>query len=480
MIYLDPFKSRPWAEPTVRMYEGETRERSDAWENVLTGYGTARDKTTASCFGMVPLINDVELEALFYNSSIAAKAVEKPVDALFRAGFDLEGDDEKGRLLEWLKSVALPRYKWAAKMGRNFGGSILWLGTSDPDPSLPWAQDKPILFFEELDRRFVTPWSFYRDPTSAKYGEVEKYLVADPLVGRSVLLHETRVIRFEGVKADKRTRLNFLKGWGFSILQRSYEDLRSAGVSFRALENLLSDASQAVLKIKNLNAKLSTDRDETIRRLRILDQQRSSGRAIALDADGESFERSPTPFAGIPDTMDRVMIMIAASFDMPVSVMFGKQPSGLQATGDAELEGWYNSIRELGDMYLPSLQVLARLGAITLGMSPDAVKLTFCNPAQANAVEEATVYKTQAEADQIYITNGVVLAEEVAMSRFGPDNDAGLTIDMTAREKSLKLELENMANPPEVQPNEQDPNAKPGQKAPGDGAAPVPGSSPGA
>lgn len=443
--------------------------RKDSWENPTTGSGTARDKVMAGAFYPGYLLTDVELDALYYHNALAAKKVDKLVDATFRAGFKLEGDNEENALEKWCKSKAVPILKHADKLARCYGGSAIWVGTGE-DPKTPLNELRIPNFFMVIDRRHLAVHEYYSDAKSPKFGQPMTYQMSDPLGGFSVIIHETRLLRFDGIEVDRRTR-HLLKGWSYSVLQRPYDELRAAGQSFQALDNLLVDASQAVYKIKDLHMKLATDKENIHTRLQLLDAQRFSGKGIAIDADSEDFERKQTPFSGLADLSDRVMIRVAAAFDMPVSELFGDQPSGLQATGEADQASWHNSIREHAEYLQNHVTIMARLGAMLLGMNPDDVEVTWNNPAQPTAKEQADQEKIQAERDKIYLDSGVWLPEEVAIARVG---SGGVEIDVDARKAALELSLEALTNPPEP---EMDPNAqatKPVPKKSGSGQAPKP------
>ena len=72
------------------------------------------------------------------------------------------------------------------------------------------------------------------------------------------------------------------------MLQRVYAEIQAAR-AFAASGVLLQEASQGVLKIKDLMSMMASDTDDTMkRRLDLLDQGRSVARALLLDADGEA------------------------------------------------------------------------------------------------------------------------------------------------------------------------------------------------
>jgi hypothetical protein len=251
----------------------------------------------------------------------------------------------------------------------------------------------------------------------------------------------------------------------------------------------MSDASQAVFKIKGLLASLASPNGQATMqtRMELIDMARSVARAIVLDADhGEEFHREPTSFAGMSDILDRGMMRVSAAADVPVSLLFGRSVAGLNATGEGDYRGFYDSIESERTQDLePVLRrlitwVLSAKDGPVSGEIPD-FEIIFGSLWQPSAAEQATVEKTYAERDAIMVSNGVWLPEEVALSRARGDYNSPVEIDQEMRETMLEREKELAEDPPEPPPPPQVPNAPntppvPGQAPPGAGQnAAVPG-----
>lgn len=93
--------------------------------------------------------------------------------------------------------------------------------------------------------------------------------------------------------------------------------------------------------------------------------------SIQVLGENDSYETHPYAFGGLGETYDRIMMDVAGAAEMPVTKLFGRSPAGMDATGDGDLQNYYDAIEEkqeaelrpIYDKLLPVLFVSA-LGAI--------------------------------------------------------------------------------------------------------------------
>jgi len=430
----------------------------DGFVNELMGIGTDRDKIAAGFFAAEMPLSDTELSAAFYHNDIARKIVAKLPEEMFRRGWDLEGEEKTEELEQIgtdlrLEGALFKALVWA----RLFGGAAVILGVDDG--GMPWEplvveRSRGVKFLNVIDRRRLTAWATYQNPLEPKYGEISHYLVQPDLFGRapndnsaapSAIIHESRLIRFDGdelIDLQQRTRLN---GWSFSTLQAPYRIVQQFATAFEAAGFLISDASQGVFKMQGLIDMIAGGEEGTLQtRMALVDMMRHAGRAVMLDAEGEDFTRVSTPLSGVPELLDRLMLRLASAADMPVSILFGREPAGLNATGDADTRAWYATVASKQEKILePAIKRFYEVA--TAG----AKKIDVCfKPLwEPTDKEKAEIEKLEADTDKVRIDSGVVFAEQVALERYG-DIPIEETIDTAALEKSLKAEYELAAEGP--------------------------------
>lgn len=429
--------------------------RLDGWENPYMGYGTWRDKTTYGTHHLSALLHDEVISSLFYTDDIAAKIVEKRPEEAFRRGYTI-ADREDQKRAEELRRKATEldvdvKFQEAWTWARCFGGSVVIIGAEGGQSSTPLdpANARDVRFLNVLDRRFVTVESTYKDPFEPNYGQPEMYLVmgANGSVSR---IHESRTIRFEGVRTDIRKRIE-LAGWGYSVLQRPYEVIRQFATSFAAAGVLTADASQAVFKMKGLMQMIASGEKERLQtRMQLVDMSRSAARAVLLDTDGEEFNRIATSFQGLPEMLDRFAMRLAASIDMPVTLLMGRSPAGENATGASDFKHWYDSIAsEQAKSMTPKLLRLYNI--LARGAAPN-LSIKWLPLQEPTEKERAEIDKIKTDTRSVEIRDGVLFAEEVALAKYGKNSNGEIEIDENVRRKSLESEKELALNPPPESP----------------------------
>ena len=464
--------------------------RSATFQNQVTGIGTARDKTTHGAYWAPWRISDAELLAMYNGNDLAAKIVDAPVDEMFRNGWEVRSRDIDDDSLKTLDDKASELrvnelLNEATGWGRLFGGAMNILGCEDgrnPDEELNEQGIKTFHYVNVVDRRFIWVQRYYSDMLSPKYGLPEIYLITNvvshggmygttnPPPGirlAAVSIHESRCIRFDGAKTDVLTRQQ-LAGWTWSVLQRCYDVLRRFDGAFDSVGNLLADASQGVMKIKNLVEMIAQNqKTQVVSRMQLTDFMRSSVRAMMVDADGEDFTRVATPFGGIPEILDRYMMRVAAAAGaagapMPVTRLFGRSAAGLNATGESDERMWLSGIRskqtnELGPKIKRVYKLMSLAKDSKVRKSKDAKNPTpefqvafrpLWEPTQQESADRSLKI---AQRNHILIDDGVVTPEQAALGMFGSGEISDwIDVDVDALQKTIdgSVKFDPYANQP--------------------------------
>ena len=74
-------------------------------------------------------------------------------------------------------------------------------------------------------------------------------------------------------------------------------------------------------------------------RANILNLSKSSLNTMIIDSE-ESYEKITTNISGISDIVDRFMLALSAVSGIPITLLFGRSPSGLNATGEADIRNF--------------------------------------------------------------------------------------------------------------------------------------------
>lgn len=370
-----------------------------------------------------------------------------------KLGTGTGADTEKAK--EWAKGLAKKikqlkvrkHLRRCAEYRKAYGGAAMLLGLNDgEDPTMPvdLAKLQSVDWIAVLRPREVMVSSYYRDPLKENFGEPKFYWVQretkGSVVAPRVKVHASRMVRFDGVSTSERTRA-MNNGWGDSIFTRLYPILADFQGGWAASSALLQDFAQAVFKMKGL-AELLLLKDGgkvMLERAKAIDLSRSVARAMMID-ETEEFERKTTPITGLAELLDRWCNLLAAAADVPVTILMGEAPAGLNATGESDLRSWYDSLAaEREEEYEAPLEILLRYVFLsangpTDGTEPAEWSIGWKPLYQLTELQEAERNAKQAEADKTYIDATVITPEEVAISRFsGPKYSMRTVLDQEAR-----------------------------------------------
>lgn len=454
--------------------------RADGFFNNLTGLGTSRDKAQFTRFTRNRRLSHEELDALFSDDDMAARVCEVVPDEELRQGYNVVVDPNENDDVEIGPDIAAQvgvdvkaaataiglqgKIIEARTWGRVFGGGIIMIGADDGatkdtmDQPLNLEAIKSVDHLNVLDRRYVHPLKFYSDPMEAKVGLPMTYLVT-PQAATDVdsafsmdgtfEVHESRMVIFGGVRTTIRTKQSH-SGWDQSLLQRMQTIITQFGSSWDSLAHVLQDAAQGVYTMEGYIDALASDDTATImKRLDMLDMSRSAVRAVVLDAGdgdspGEKFERLQYNWSGIDQPYTLLMLRLASAARMPVTVLMGQSPAGMNATGESDIQWFYDVIASTQENVIqPAIEYILRLIMLsqsgpTSGAEPDSWTVTFPSLWQPTPVELAAIELSHAQADQIYHTIGAASTDEIAVSRFSEGGfEKTLTVNLEERRANL-------------------------------------------
>lgn len=410
--------------------------RTDGFFNAFLGYGTRRrDPFTHTHFRSNRAGNIEsrwrEYEDIFTYNGIAQKIIKIPANDAVRAGFTLrDGDSELEQnkavqsILEDLnfQSVFAKALCW----DRLYGGAAVLMLIDDGGELQDPLNENNINGIRKMvvyDAQDVTPEYEYQDPNSPLYGKPETYTIVG-YNGGAFSVHESRLLIFDGSIISNRERRH-RNGWGGSIMEQVQDNLirfvSSQEFALMAMERM----SQSVLKLSGMGNVLSTDEGEKIiqKRLQLIDMARGMMNTIALDTDDE-YNIETITMSGLCEMIDKFETALSAASDIPITVLMGQSPGGLDATGDSDLENYYNMVDRIRQRKLkPKINRLLHLMTLSKDMPltlPDEYTIQFGKLWSLSAKEEADTKVSEAEARARdaataaqYVSIGALDAQEV-------------------------------------------------------------------
>jgi uncharacterized protein len=412
--------------------------RADGWYNALAGFGKSFDKSNKTYFGSFYFMDRNQLSRMYVGDGLGRKIIDCIADDMTREWVEikLENKDDKDLLETTLKKLKVEVYfNEALKWERLFGGSIIVIGAMDGKPlDYPMLLERvqSIEWLKVVDQWDIdlpsSEWD--RDPTSPTYGQILRYMCQFRVSGTGridrLLVHNSRVLPFYGenipkslVMGDQRTRY-----WGASVLQAVWEWVANFGGAYQGIVNILFEFIIGKYKFSNLDDMLAAGNEQVLMdRMSAIQMSKSVINAVMLGTD-EDYIRDSANVSGLPDLIDRMMMMVAGVVNIPVTKLFGRSAAGMNSTGEGDIENYYSIVRGKQKTDLqPNLNKFLLLLAQVLGIE-DIPTFTFNPLRQLTAKEEAELesakaqaYLNQANGDAVYLDRQVLSPEEVALER---------------------------------------------------------------
>jgi phage-related protein (TIGR01555 family) len=417
--------------------------RADGWANVFTGMGIRnRDKTVATKAAPAQLISTQEATSVYVGGGLGRRIVDLPAETMTREWLEVETEDKEtgkaitARLDELNAKEAITN---AVRWSRLYGGALVIIGFDDGAESLAEplneATIRNVTFLHTFDRTEVNHNAtvLYREPTSPRYGLPEIYTI-NPAGGSMFTVHESRVLRFEGDPLPRQAwREN--QCWGASVLQSCIDALKQTGTGYHAALTIMTEFILGVLTVKDLGDLIQSDsgNEALMSRLNILDMSKSNLNTIVVDVD-EKFERQSATVTGMADLMDRFIRHLSAVSGIPVNVLMGQSPAGLNATGDSDIRNWYDCIKaEQEDRILPAANKLVRFLLIskegpTRGKEPADWRVVFRPLWQMTAKECAEIDKIKTESAVLLVESAIADVDE-ARKMFTADGAGRIVLE---------------------------------------------------
>ncbi len=408
--------------------------RLDGWGNVLTGMGILnRDRSTATKPSGYLFLDQATLDNIYAGDGLGRIIIDAVAENMTREWIEVDTGDTKdseaitARLEEIeAKSAITDLLRWS----RLYGGAIAVLGVDDGgqlSEPVNEAALRSVNFIQVYDRHEVslTSMQFYNDPTQPKYGKPQFYTV-QPSSGSPFEVHESRVLRLDGDPLPRRLWQNN-NYWGASVLQTCYTQLRDVATSHHAGVTIMQEFILSILKMKNLADMIGSGQESLVlQRLNILDLSKGLSNTVTID-EGEELTRVSATVSGLPDLIDRVVQHLSAVCRIPVTVLMGKAPAGLNATGDSDIRNWYDALAsEQQDRLHPIMSRLVKLLLLsstgpTGGKEPEDWRVKFRPLWQQSDGEKAATRKSIAEVDALMVDRGVLDPDEVRQNRYRPE-----------------------------------------------------------
>ena len=347
----------------------------------------------------------------YYKAWEARKIIDIPVDDAMRKPFELKGldaNDTKILMDAYEKLNGDRQFRRAQKQKRLLGGCILLPLVADGSKywSLPLNLQNVqpgrgnFKALNLVDIQKITQLNLSNDPFLLDYDKPTSYSIngQDVHISRCIVFDGDPLLSMSSTNIYQLGRIN-PSGFNESVLTPIYDLLVRVTGSQQGAYHLINMASVLLAKVESLKD-LSATNSKVMATLQQLMYNISIFNAGILEGKGVDITQHSATFGSVPELLMMFLQILSASCDIPATRFLGQAPGGLNATGESDLENYYNMIDSYQRMELkPRLrQLFDIIGCCQWGYEAwqtKKAKLDFNFPALWNLSEKEEAEKNE-------------------------------------------------------------------------------------
>lgn len=170
--------------------------------------------------------------------------------------------------------------------------------------------------------------------------------------------------------------------WGESELEAIYSEVVKRDNVSGNIAALTFRANINYMETEGMDQLLGTANTEMQRRFYNLMAAQSimeSNFGTRIINKGDAIHNTQYTFTGLSDVYDRIMMDVAGAARTPVTKLFGRSPSGLNATGESDMQNYYDYIDGLRETELRGIieRLLPVMAFSAWGEMPEDMEVTF-------------------------------------------------------------------------------------------------------
>ncbi len=392
-------------------------QANDGFANIAKGIGGKKDtlQNTSYVRSTLNLDKNYELaEELYLYNWLVGNIADIPANEVTREWCEITStqSEQIKKIKKLFKKLKLKqKIKQAHAYADLFGGCALYMVVNDG-----FHQDKPLNLktikqgsFKKL--RILEPSHLIPVITSTSEPEYYRLFAVN---GETLTIHRSRLLIFKGIELTQNKKIEY-NYWGGSKVQRSIEPIIASDTAINAIVNMLTETNVNVYKLDGLTELAIDDADEdAIKRIQIIDTMKSYLNALVLDSK-DDFVKRTNDFKDLHQIDNASLIRVTGSAEIPATLLFGKSPDGMNATGASDFQNFYNRIKRIQtDKIEPMLETLIMVASYSENQSDLLDCEIIWKPlVQETKKEIADREKVEADKDKVYIDAGVLTKEEV-------------------------------------------------------------------
>ena len=355
------------------------------------------------------------------------------------------GDDDKTDKIKALEEAMKfhklqEKFTLLALLDGFFGRAHLYIDTGDTDDrdllKLPLPVDPRMIVKGGLKGlRVVEPMWCYPNAYNAQDPLKESFYLPQTWWVMGKEIHRTRLLPFINREMPDMMKPAYsFAGLSLSQMAKPYVDnwLRTR----QSVSDLIHSFSTPVLQT-HMGAVLNGGATANLKmRAALFNYMRDNNNLMVIDKTTEDFKNVSAPLGALDHLQAQSQEHMASAVGIPLVVLLGISPSGLNATSEGELQVWAQFIHAAqGSFFDANLTTILNILQLHLfGEIDPAITHAWEPLRELSEEEESTAEKTQADIDAVYINAGVLSPDEIRQRLAGEADSPyqGLDLDSPA------------------------------------------------
>ncbi|WP_205510324.1 phage portal protein [Paenibacillus elgii] len=245
--------------------------------------------------------------------------------------------------------------------------------------------------------------------------------------GKTMNVHHSRIVRFVGRDLPYWEKLAEVS-WGASEIEVVFDELKKRDNTSWNIAQLIFLANLRVLKMGDLGELLAVGDSRAQADLYNTLQAQNwlmSNMGMYLLGKDDDFTTHQYSFGGLNDIYESFMLDIAGACQMPVTKLFGRAPAGMNATGESDMENYYETVQQAQETYLaPVLDKLLPIMCMSeFGAVPDDIDYIF-NPIRTPSDKDVAELVDKKTTSIINVYNAGIIGRKTSLKELKQMSDS--------------------------------------------------------
>lgn len=452
-------RKRPSSTPGITTPEGVTNDPKtveilrrmmmrDSFSNPMArmGYGTP-NISEGTEYPLTRLTNNYQLlNSLYRNHWVIRNVVDTIPEDMTRNWIKIRSElppediEKVGRA--WKTKRLKQRILHGLKWGRLYGGAAGIMLIEGHEDMLA----EPLEYDDIMPGAFKNLWVIDRwtgcypsdelveDLNNVEFGLPKFYEVTFE-DGSTQRVHHSRVIRFMGRELPYWEKMAEVY-WGASEVEIVFEELKKRDNTSYNILTLTFMANLRMMKIKGMDGMMAMADQQAQQDFYNVKEAQNwlmSNAGMQILGEDDEFQTFQYSFAGINDIYQSFMMDLAGACKIPVTKLFGRSPAGMNATGESDMQNYYETVMQAQEATLAPVldKILPVMCMSELGHIPDDLDYDFEPVNQPDDKEIADLVQQKGTLLNTLYTSGVLSQKTVLLELQQMSESTGMFSNIT-------------------------------------------------